>query len=192
MDSRGFWGIFLLVWLVLLSKPRLLCGMQRWLRQLTQFIYLSIYCIYIPPHGWSSLGGSQKLKTVNIKNKHTKILNHEKYKMHENNHILKQRYPFKTTILGSIHTLFTAWEKRKVFTWRQKYNKLNTRCLLPGRRERSSPGAKKITKLAPGEPRQGDHSIIGGPPLKRPPLPCCLPLSFPRSRRSEESLSCWA
>ena len=31
------------------------------------FIYLFIYFIYIPPHSRSSLGGLQKLKTVNIK-----------------------------------------------------------------------------------------------------------------------------
>ena len=29
-------------------------------------------------------------------------------------------------------------------------------------------GTEKLTMLAPGEPRLGDHSIIWGPPLKRP------------------------
>ena len=39
---------------------------------------------------------------------------------------------------------------------------------MPGRRGRSLPGTEKITMLAPGEPRQGGHSINWGPPLKRP------------------------
>ena len=42
---------------------------------------------------------------------------------------------------------------------------------MPGRRGRSSPGAEKITMLAPGEPHQGDRSIIWGPPLKKALVP---------------------
>ena len=69
---------------------------------------------------------------------------------------MKTEISFKTTILGSVH-------------------KFNTRCLPPG--------AEKITMLVPGEPHRGDHSIIGGPPLKRP-----SPLLPPSELHSERAL----